>query len=60
MESQGQGCAPRLLFFRYLAVFRCWGVLLEQPDNVPVARKPAKTMYEIIFLKTTEFNANIK
>ncbi|AKD02235.1 hypothetical protein PKOR_02665 [Pontibacter korlensis] len=60
MESQGQGRLPLLLFFRYLAVFFCWGVLPEQPDNVPVARKPANMKYEINFLKATEFNANIR
>ncbi len=60
MESQGQGTLPLLLFFRYLAVFFCCGVLPEQPASVPVARKPAKTMYEINFLKATEFDANIR
>jgi hypothetical protein len=60
LESQGHGVLPRLLFFMYAAVFFCWGVLAVQPASVPVARNAARTKYEIIFLKTTEFNANIK
>jgi hypothetical protein len=42
------------------AVFFCCGVLAVQPARGPDAMKAAKRIYEIIFLKTTDFNANIR
>jgi len=60
LESQGHGALPRLLIFWYLAVFFCCAVFWLHPASEPDAKTHAITMYEIIFLKTTDFNANIK